>query len=471
MSTEVKEQTNQNAEKKSKKTLIIVGGIVIGAAIVILSIFLIISFNKQNEYNNAVEMYNEKQFEQAVVVFSELNTYMDSQQYLDKCYIGSGDVFLEGKNYENARAEYNKINDNDLKTEMLMKCDYSEAEQMFQDKKYKEALTVFEALGTYSDSAAYVEKCKYSDAVQMFQDKKYKEALSVFEALGTYSDSAAYVKKCKYSDAEQMFQDKKYKEALSVFEALGTYSDSAAYVNKCKTQIKFSKFDFSGENYQGFYSIYGGGDKIANADAAEKKLSFLYGTWYDENDNKFEITSTLLNGKEYGVCAIGFMSALIYFYDDENSILRFAVSGDMILGANLFCYPSATASSATEMYRSVTSAEMDAEIARIQEEQQKIPNYSDSEVIDLASSKTEEKLRGMYRALGYSGAEMIYHVYQVNSSSVSYDWTTRTYTCYLYVSYSTNIFDVFGTSTSYYDVVATYEDTGAGLVSTGFSIS
>ena len=241
MSTEMKEQTNQKAAKKSKKPLIIVGGIVIGIAIVILSVFLIISFNRQNEYNNAVEMYNENNFEQAVVVFSELNTYKDSQQYLDKCYMGLGDVVLEEKNFENARAEYNKINDSNLKTETLMKCDYSEAEQMFQDKKYKEALSVFEALGEYGDSAAYVEKCSYSYA-------------------------------------EQLFKEQKYKEALSAFEALGAYSDSIAYVEKCKVEIKFSKFDFAGEQYKSFYSFYGGGDKITNTDDAEKKVSFLYGT-------------------------------------------------------------------------------------------------------------------------------------------------------------------------------------------------
>lgn len=432
MSTEVKEQTNQKAAKKSKKPLIIVGGIVIGIAIVILSVFLIISSNKQNEYNNAVEMYNQKQFDQAVVVFSELNTYKDSQQYLDKCYIGSGDVFLEEKNYENARTEYNKINDSNLKAEALMKCDYSEAEQMFQDQKYKEALSVFEALGTYGDSAAYVEKCKYSDA-------------------------------------EQLFNDKKFKEALSAFEALGTYSDSAAYVEKCKIEIKFSKFDFTGEEYQTPFTSF---CKIANTEDAEKKLSFLYGTWYDENDNKFEITPTLFNGKEYGVCAIGDDTALIYFYDEEDSILRYTKFEDDILGERIACYPGAAVIRSTGEYRSVTSAEYNEAYAKWQAEQQaKTPNYSDNEIIDLASSKTKEKLRGVYSALGYSGAEMIYHVCQVNSSSVSYDWTTRTYTCYLSVSYSTSIFDVFGTSTAYYDVVATYEDNGAGLVSTGFSIS
>ena len=432
MSTEVKEQTNQNAEKKSKKPLIIVGGIVIGIAIAILSIFLIISYNKQNEYNNAVEMYNQKQFDQAVVVFSELNTYKDSQQYLDKCYIGSGDVFFEEKNYENARTEYNKITDSNLKTEMLMKCDYSEAEQMFQDKKYKEALSIFEELGTYGDSAAYVEKCKYSDA-------------------------------------EQLFNDKKFKEALSSFEALGTYGDSTAYVEKCKIQIKYSKLDYSGDKYKAPYISY---YRIDNTDDAEKKLSFLYGIWYDENDNKFEITPTLFNGKEYGVCAVGDNIALIYFFEEENSTCRYTKSEDEILGERIVCYASPSSMKSLDVYRSVTSAEYDEAYAKWQAEQQaKTPNYSDSEIIDLASSKTKEKLRGVYSALGYSGAEMIYHVCQVNSSSVSYDWTTRTYTCYLYVSYSTNIFDVFGTSTAYYDVVATYEDNGAGLVSTGFSIS
>ena len=434
MSTKVKEQTNQVTEKKSKKPIIIVGAIVIGIVIVTLSVFFIISFNRQNEYNNAVELYNEKQFEQAVNVFSGLNTYKDSQQYLDKCYIGSGDVFLEEKNFENARTEYNKINDSNLKTETLMKCDYSEAEQMFQDQKYKEALSVFEALGEYGDSAAYVEKCKYSEA-------------------------------------EQLFKEKKYKEALSAFESLGTYSDSAAYVEKCKIEIKFSKFDFTGEEYQSFYSLYGGDDSIANTDEAEKKISSLYGTWYDENDNKFEITPTLFNGKEYGVCAVGDNTALIYFFEEEDSILRYTKFEDDILGERIACYPSATAMSSTEEYRSVTSAEYDEAYAKWQAEQQaKTPKYSDSEIIELASSKTKETLRTAYSYSGYSAAEMIYHVCEVTSATVSYDWTTRTYTCYLSLSYSTNIFDIFGTSTAYYDVVVTYEDNGAGLVITGFDI-
>lgn len=463
-----------DVEKKvNKKIFFIIGGIVIGVVIVILAIFLINSYNTQEKYIEAVEMYNEKQYEQAVAAFSTLNTYKDSTLYLDKCYIGAGDIFIEEKNYESAKAEYNKIQDASQKNEMLNKCNFAQAIDLFEQKKYSEASVLLETLGEYNDSVSYLDKCYIAIGDSLIKDGSYEKAQIEYNKINDTVQKAEMLKKCDYSKAVKLFNNKKYKEAQTVFETLGKYNDSSSYVEKCKVELKYVKFDYFGnsEMYSDFYFIYGEGEKIKNSAAAENKFSFMYGTWYDENDKKIEITPTHFNGKEYGVCAVSGRCALIYLYENENSMFAFTNYDDSIFGEKLSCaeFPSLDN---MILYSSVTKAEYDKAYTEWQEEQQaKVPSYSDSEIINLATKKAQDKLSSAYRNAGYSGSEMLYHSFEVESSSVSYDWTTRTYTCYLSVVYMTNIFDFWGTSTDYYDVVATYEDTGAGLSSVGFYIN
>lgn len=439
MSTEVEEKTNTEAEKKlNKKTLFIIGGVVLGIAIVVLAVFLVISFNKQDKYKKAIEMYNEKQYEQAVTAFSELGNYKNSAQYLDQCNL-------------------------------------DKAIELFEQGNYSDAVILLEALGGYGDAVSYLDKCYTAIGDSLIESGSYDDALTEYSKINDSEQKTEMLKKCDYSKAMQLFYDKNYQEAMSAFEALGTYSDSSSYIDKCKIEMKYTNFDFTGNSeYESFYMYYGEGERLADSAAAEKKLAFIYGTWYDDSDNKIEITPTLFNGEEYRVCAISGHAALISMHfakEDSDSLYVVSVDDDSILGKKLYIKQNASVH-VSAVYSSVTTAEYNKAYAQWQEEQQaKTPNYSNDEIVNLAAQKSQDKLRSAYRAAGYTSTEMIYHTCTVQSSSVNYDWTTRTYTCYLTVAYSTNIFDVFGTSTSYFDVVATYEDTGNGLASTGFSIS
>ena len=123
MSTEAEEKTNTVAEKKlNKKTLFIIGGVVLGIAIVVLAVFLVISINKQDRYKKAIEMYNEKQYEQAVTAFSELGNYKNSAQYLEQCNL-------------------------------------DKAVELFEQGNYSDAVILLEALGGYGDAVSYLDKC------------------------------------------------------------------------------------------------------------------------------------------------------------------------------------------------------------------------------------------------------------------------------------------------------------------------
>ena len=98
------------------------------------------------------------------------------------------------------------------------------------------------------------------------------------------------------------------------------------------------------------------------------------------------------------------------------------------------------------------------------EEIEKMPVYSDSEVTEAAFQAFKNKRKGTYQ-----GAQSLYHSSDYENAYVQYDSSTKTYTCTMTCTYSTNIFDIWGTSTSTYYVTVQLLDTGSGLSVIGYT--
>ena len=93
---------------------------------------------------------------------------------------------------------------------------------------------------------------------------------------------------------------------------------------------------------------------------------------------------------------------------------------------------------------------------------EKMPAYSDSEVINAAFQAFKDKRKGEY-----SLVEAMYHGSDYKNPNVQYDSETKTYTCTLTCTYSTNI--IWGTGTSTYYVTVRLLDSGSGLSVVGYS--
>ncbi len=266
-----------------------------------------------------------------------------------------------------------------------------------------------------------------------------------------------------YETAIELFNKANYTEAKEIFLKLDGYQDCAEYISRCNQEIKFLKFDYSGNNeiYSGFYDCYGVNGAPNSTVAEEEFSTWVYGTWYDENDVKVEISKEYFDGKEYGVCALGDLAALIYFCEDDSTLYELCVYPDAIAGQKMD-YSKVNEYDTRIVYSRMTSTEYEEAYKKWEEQQ---PKYSDNEIISKTSNQTRERL-----SRGYSPTQRIYHSYSVDSSTVNYDWTTRTYTCFMEVTYSTNVFDIWGTETNSYSITATYRDEGNGLITTGFSL-
>lgn len=343
---------------------------------------------------------------------------------------------------------------------------YEQALLMFEKNDYTQAVKIFDSLKNYKDSVKYSDKCHIAIGDSFLDKEDFDKAEEEYKKIQNATQQSEIMNKLNYSKAIKLFNEKNYVESKSIFEKLGEFQNSSDYLNKCRMEIKFSKFDYVGTNntYNKFYERYGKVSDATDINSAEEYLSFAYGTWYDENDTRVEILPTVFNGKEYGVCAVSNNAVLLYFYDDETSLYELYNYCDEI-GCSILCLSNMNSAENVKIYKSMSSAEYEKAYQEWEEEKAKIPAYSDNELVNRTAARVKERL-----SKDYNATQRLYQSFNIDRSSVTYDWTTRTYTCYLTVTYSTNVFDIWGASKNSYDVMATFQDIGSELVATGFSM-
>lgn len=81
IATEEKKQKQENVKKKIR---LIMPKVLIACVICLVGMFLINMFNKNQTYKEAVELMNQNQYENALVSFSEIKGYKDSNNYMEE---------------------------------------------------------------------------------------------------------------------------------------------------------------------------------------------------------------------------------------------------------------------------------------------------------------------------------------------------------------------------------------------------
>lgn len=209
--------------KKRKKYLTFVSIIVGIICVVFCGIIYQRNMNEKN-YEEAVQMYEVHQYEEAEERFTKLGPYKDSISYLLNIKI----IFDDWEsNYTYA-------------LELCDKC------------QYQDAIEEFEKLGNYKDSVEMIDEIKelqYLDAIKLLDDKNYEQAFKYFLALGDYKDSADKAVVCKngmneaeinevaYQIALENYRLRNYYLALEQFTDLQDYKESIDMAIKCQKAI------------------------------------------------------------------------------------------------------------------------------------------------------------------------------------------------------------------------------------------
>ena len=118
------------------------------------------------QYDAAKTLYENKQYESAIDIFSSLGDYLDCR-------------------------------------DMILACQYEKAIDLKNEGKYAEAIALFIKLGSYYDCAAQIDMCRtgileleYTEAIELLNQRRCAEAWQAFDALGTFKDSVAKKADC-----------------------------------------------------------------------------------------------------------------------------------------------------------------------------------------------------------------------------------------------------------------------------------
>lgn len=174
----VRIEQEREAEKKETKKRKKIAVIIFSCAFICVVAFVLITkvFIPNRNYNQAVALIEEGQYEAAITAFKALGDYKDSSKQLDAA--------------EQARIEE------------IKEKEYEQAEQLFAAGDLNEAKILYEDLGLYKDAAKRIveidNKEKYSDAERAVSDGDYYSAYQYLISIhGNYKDSSEKISQIK----------------------------------------------------------------------------------------------------------------------------------------------------------------------------------------------------------------------------------------------------------------------------------
>ena len=230
-----KEQAALQAQKAAKlKQYLIYGGIIVGAAALLITIIVLVvsAIQKNNTYNQAMQLVSEENYQEAIVLFEQLEDYRDSENMLIQVQDWRHQQILDGR--------------------------YNEALQLVEQKEYEAAIAIFEELGIHRDSRDQLANAEellrlqkeeearaetYAVAMELLasgMDEDENEAYSLLTELGDYKDVPQLLEK---------FQLVSTKDSLVAtsssycdFEEVITYNDmgKVAFISR-EVELSFNK--------------------------------------------------------------------------------------------------------------------------------------------------------------------------------------------------------------------------------------
>ncbi len=159
-------------ETKRNGNSFLIAGIAVTLAIFLIALTICFIVIPQSKYKAAEEMVENKQYAQAIVAFTELGNYRDSEdkieeinnlileeKYLYACGLMEEENYVDAKIAFTELGEYkdssNKVAEIDT---ILLDAVYAEAEALFVEGKYAEAHALYKKLDDYKDSKGRVEE-------------------------------------------------------------------------------------------------------------------------------------------------------------------------------------------------------------------------------------------------------------------------------------------------------------------------
>ena len=225
MERQMKELSRKARKRAGRITLIVVSAIAVCVALILLWTSVL---HLMIRYNKAQNLVESGEFDQAIVIFTELDDYKDSADKVLETNYAKAESLLASQDFDRAVTIFTELGDYSDASARILEAKYAKAEFLLESLDYDGAVAVFAELGDYSDAPTRILETKYAKAESLLASQDYAGAIEVFRGLGNYKNAAVRLKDTKYHMAGLAMAAGDYEQAVSLYASLGDHADSAS---------------------------------------------------------------------------------------------------------------------------------------------------------------------------------------------------------------------------------------------------
>lgn len=254
-----------------KKKNLFVYGIVLFIIVGVFLTFEVIIPRK--DYNNAVSLFNDKNYKEALSKFEKMGDYKDSISYIHESLYNLSKISTDEKKYDEAMKYLSKLGDYKNSKELTKVNIFNKATDYLEEEKYEEAYNEYEKILDYNKTQ---EKLK-TLGLGLIKINSLNNAKKVFEVIKDEDSNNNYI---KYIDGRLEYDKNNYKDSIEIFKSLKNVLDSENYYYDSINSL--AKKQFENKEYENVI-------KTVKAVIKENKESKKY----------YNMSNTMLGEKYY----------------------------------------------------------------------------------------------------------------------------------------------------------------------------
>lgn len=130
-----------------------------------------------SQYKEALKLSEEGKYDEAAVMFEELENYKDSPEQLRACKYQIALQYIEKEDYDSAAPVLEELNDYLDADELLCSCKYKKAVLLEENEDFVGAIELYEEITDYEDADGRLEYCKREKGMRENADYRFLEAI------------------------------------------------------------------------------------------------------------------------------------------------------------------------------------------------------------------------------------------------------------------------------------------------------
>ena len=213
-------------------------------------------------YKDAVVLMEQKDYLEAVEMFSQIENFKDSKDQISQCKYLYAQSLLDSGDYEGAEKAFNDLSNYMDSGDKADEAVYLSAQQLFAADQLEAAQKLYKKLGDYKDSAEKADEAGYLRAQQLLAADQLEEAQKLYKTLGDYKDSAEQStqigKEIAYRKGVAAFQTADSKTSLNsvvtTLSGIADYKDAQQYIYEA--QYKLGNLEYDQENHKEALGVF-----------------------------------------------------------------------------------------------------------------------------------------------------------------------------------------------------------------------